>query len=73
MLSTALNSKKLKDKLMDTNALLTEVNIDYARSLNRITFDSALKRGHSNCLAALVPLAEQFAQERRVGVHCACM
>jgi len=66
VLGFALNSKKLRDKLMDTNALLAEVNTDYARSMNKITFDSALKRGHSGCLAALVPIAEQFPQERRV-------
>jgi type IV secretory pathway VirD2 relaxase len=54
---------------MDTNSLLSEVNTDYARSMNKITFDSALKRGHSGCLASLVPIAEQFPQERRVRVR----
>ncbi|KAF5829735.1 dynein heavy chain, N-terminal region 2-domain-containing protein [Dunaliella salina] len=66
ILGFALNSKKLRDKLMDTNALLAEVNTEYARSMNKITFDNTLRRGQSGCLAALVPIAEAFPLERRV-------
>ncbi|KAG2439747.1 hypothetical protein HYH02_010624 [Chlamydomonas schloesseri] len=42
MLSFALNSKRLKDKLMDTSALIAEVNIEYARTMNKVVFDAAL-------------------------------
>ena len=63
MLGYALNSKKLKDKLMDTSQLISEVNIEYARTMNRIIFDKAVQRGASNCAAALVPMdPEQFPQ-----------
>lgn len=41
MLGFALNSKKLKDKLMDTSQLINEINIEYARTMNRIVFDAA--------------------------------
>jgi dynein heavy chain len=41
MLNYALNSKALKTqmKLMDTSMLVSEVNIDFARSLNTIVFE----------------------------------
>ncbi|KAG2485619.1 hypothetical protein HYH03_015682 [Edaphochlamys debaryana] len=42
MLSFALNSKRLKDKLMDTSALIAEVNIEYARTMNKVVLDTAL-------------------------------
>jgi len=38
----ALNSKKLKDKLMDTSQLINEINIEYARTMNKIVFDDML-------------------------------
>eukprot|EP00899_Mesostigma_viride_P012150 jgi/Mesvir1/20936/Mv08007-RA.1 len=44
MLGYALNSKKLRDKLMDTSALIHEVNTEYARSLCKIVFDGAFAR-----------------------------
>ncbi|KXZ54227.1 hypothetical protein GPECTOR_5g319 [Gonium pectorale] len=43
MLSFALNSKRLKDKLMDTSTLISEVNIEYARTMNKVVFDAALQ------------------------------
>ena len=42
MLGFALNSKKLKDKLMDTSQLINEINIEYARTMNKIVFDDML-------------------------------
>lgn len=44
MLGFALNSKRLKDKLMDTSQLINEINIDYARTMNRIVFDELTKK-----------------------------
>ena len=40
----ARNSKRLREKLMDTSQLINEVNIDYARTMNKIVFDEAVKR-----------------------------
>jgi len=42
--------------------------------MNKITFDSALRRGNSGCMAALVPLAEAFplaAKRRAPSTACA--
>eukprot|EP00959_Pyramimonas_sp_CCMP1952_P123228 2576280-Pyramimonas_sp.AAC.2 len=43
MLAVALNTKKLKDKLMDTSQLINEVNIEYARTMNKIIFDDSMQ------------------------------
>lgn len=42
MLNNALNNKSLKTqmKLIDTSILISEINIDYARTLNHIVFDA---------------------------------
>ena len=42
MLGFALNSKKLRDKLMDTSQLINEINIEYARTMNKMVFDDML-------------------------------
>ncbi|GFH19487.1 uncharacterized protein HaLaN_16440, partial [Haematococcus lacustris] len=65
MLGYALNSKRLKDRLMDTSQLIGEVNVDYTRTMNKMSFDAALRRGHSGCAAPLVALTEQFQQEEQ--------
>jgi len=44
MLAFALNTKKLKDKLMDTSQLINEINIEYARTMNKIIFDDSMQR-----------------------------
>lgn len=62
MLGFALNSKRLKDKLMDSSQLITEINIEYARTMNKIVFDASSKRGVAGCAATLVPLGEVFPQ-----------
>ena len=41
----ALNTLQLKHNEFDTNQLLTEVNTDYSRTMNKIIFDSNLKFG----------------------------
>jgi hypothetical protein len=40
ILGFALNSRKLRDRLMDTSQIISEVNLDYARALNRATFEA---------------------------------
>jgi dynein heavy chain, axonemal len=65
MLGFALNSKKLKDKLMDTSHLISEVTAEYARTMNRLAFDHAHLRGHSGCAAMLIPIEEEFSAEAR--------
>ncbi|GLC56009.1 hypothetical protein PLESTB_001054700 [Pleodorina starrii] len=57
MLSFALNSKRLKDKLMDTSALIAEVNIEYARTMNKVVFDTALAAARAERDAAAVVAA----------------
>lgn len=46
MLNSALNNKSLKTqmKLIDTSMLISEINIEYARTLNRIVFDALLAK-----------------------------
>ena len=44
ILGYGLNSKRLKDKLMDTSQLINEVNIDFARTMNKIVFDEYSKK-----------------------------
>ncbi|KAK9803422.1 hypothetical protein WJX72_010826 [[Myrmecia] bisecta] len=57
MLGFALNSKKLKDKLMDTSQLINETNIEYARTMNKIVFDATIKAAaQGKPDLALVPL-----------------
>jgi dynein heavy chain len=36
VLTFALNSKKLKDKLMDTSNLINEANLEHARAMNKV-------------------------------------
>jgi hypothetical protein len=43
VLVLALNTKKLKQNALDTTSLLNEVNIDYARTMNKIIFDVNLR------------------------------
>ncbi|KAG1679690.1 hypothetical protein FOA52_006209 [Chlamydomonas sp. UWO 241] len=65
MLGFALNSKRLRDKLMDTSQLISEVNMEYARTMNKVIFDETLKRGSSGCPAPLVALPEVFPADAR--------
>lgn len=61
MLGYALNSKKLKDKLMDTSQLVNEVNIEYARTMNKVVFDASLGRLASGTAHELmIPMPETF-------------
>lgn len=68
MLTFALNSKRLRDRLMDTSQLISEVNLEFARSMNKIIFDESVKRGSSGCAAAILPMSEEFPKDppRRV-------
>ncbi len=36
--------------------------MDYARTMNKISFDHAIRRGGSGCAAPLVEVGEQFPQ-----------
>jgi dynein heavy chain, axonemal len=83
MLNYALNNKALKTqmKLMDTSMLISEINIEHARALNRILFDhirrppplvpaiSGLQPGDATTAHfPALPLAELFVVE---GARCA--
>lgn len=65
MLGFALNSKRLKDRLMDSSSLVGEVNIEWARTMNKIIFDEACKRGSSGCAATLMPMIDMPLQVRQ--------
>lgn len=65
MLGFALNSKRLKDRLMDSSSLVGEVNIEWARTMNKIIFDEACKRGSSGCAATLMPMTDMPLQVRQ--------
>ena len=62
VLGFALNSKRLREKLMDTSQLINEVNVDYARTMNKIVFDEAIKR-KSFPPEMLVQVDEDFPEE----------
>eukprot|EP00741_Cyanophora_paradoxa_P002452 tig00000076_g2377.t1 len=53
ILASALNTKKLKEKPSVENDLLKEVNIEYARTMNRIVFDSGRMVDESDAYASL--------------------
>lgn len=44
MLGFALNTRKLRERLMDSSQLVSEVNVEYARAMNKIIFDAAMAR-----------------------------
>lgn len=70
MLGFALNSKRLKDRLMDSSSLVGEVNTEWARTMNKIVFDAACKRGSSGCAASLMELTgmpPQVRHSRQIG------
>lgn len=66
----ALNSRLLKEKLMDTTQYINEINIQYARSMNKIIFD------HQACCAQLpkgtvmVPLTHEDFMEHPDDKFC---
>ena len=59
MLGYALNSKKLKDKLMDTSQLINEINIEYARTMNKIVLESTLSQP-DQAHEVMIPMKETF-------------
>lgn len=44
ILLSVLNTQALKETLLDATSLLKEVNVDYARAMNKIVFDLHLKQ-----------------------------
>ena len=68
ILGYGLNSKKLKDKLMDTSQLINEVNIDYARTMNRIIFEGYLKSGAVTEDANPLGITSKFFEEEEDNV-----
>ncbi|KAK3252700.1 hypothetical protein CYMTET_38016 [Cymbomonas tetramitiformis] len=66
MTESAVNTKPVLDKFMDTTHLIQEVNVEYARAMNKITFDySMLWRRVPALLYILAPLQEEFIPEPR--------
>lgn len=56
----ALNSKKLKDKLMDTSQLINEVNIDYARTMNKLIFDKVIQQDQNVRDSSILSIEDEF-------------
>lgn len=50
VLNFALNSKRLKDKLMDTSTLINEANLEHARAMNKATLQALVIAGKSATL-----------------------
>jgi dynein heavy chain len=66
ILASALNSKSLKSNALDTAPLLNEVNIDYARTMNKIIFDMNLKDpSHAALRATLAALPPPETKKRK--------
>jgi dynein heavy chain len=43
ILRSALNSRRLRDRLMETSQLITEANTDYARAMNRVLLGDMIR------------------------------
>ncbi|KAL0019092.1 hypothetical protein WJX77_000912 [Trebouxia sp. C0004] len=74
VLTLALNSKFLRERLSETHPLVNEAITDYARAMNKITFDHAVKTSSSGVSGlAMVPLDSTTHQksEARQVPHCA--
>ena len=56
IVSRALNTLSLKRNEFDTNQLLSEVNTDYARTMNKIVFDANMRDPSNSALAATLNL-----------------
>ncbi len=67
IITCALNSKKLKEKAGDTTALVNELGLEYARSLNRIVFDRSLdiSRDNSEDNTMLSKVTVEFEKPRK--------
>ena len=71
MLGYALNSKKLKDKLMDTSQLVNEINIEYARTMNKVVFETSLSQSAAKSTHDLMaPMSETFPKPPPKEVRC---
>ena len=57
ILSLAMNSRKLKDRIMESSAMIGEINMEYARTMNKIIFDRAIKRSKHESLSSKIPSA----------------
>eukprot|EP00879_Flechtneria_rotunda_P028244 GHRR01030336.1.p1 GENE.GHRR01030336.1~~GHRR01030336.1.p1 ORF type:complete len:375 (+),score=131.41 GHRR01030336.1:177-1301(+) len=59
VLNFALNSKKLKDRLMDTSSLINEANLEHARAINKSTLHALAAAAASISAAAGAAAAGQ--------------
>ncbi|GMH32802.1 hypothetical protein BSKO_00636 [Bryopsis sp. KO-2023] len=58
MIGFALNSSHLKEKIMDTTQHINEINIQYARTMNKIIFDHRVHQTHNSTCITMIPLTE---------------
>jgi dynein heavy chain len=56
VLQSALNSKKLRDQLLDASSLVAAANMQHARALNKVALDALVARGEAGEGAQLLPL-----------------
>lgn len=64
ILLLALNTTKLKQNALDTTSLLNEVNIDYARTMNKIIFDVNLKDPNQVMLRDMLQMPETKEEKK---------
>ena len=66
ILSLALNTEAMRQSALDTSALLTEVNIDFARTLNKIVFDKSINDPSQKSLKSQLQLCLREEKESPV-------
>ncbi|CAM6094963.1 unnamed protein product [Calypogeia fissa] len=59
------NTKVIKEKAMDMGVLLTEVNTDYGRVMNKLVFDDSLKSKPTPSNEFVVDMDVSFPQEEK--------
>ncbi len=77
ILKQALNSRRLKDRLMEFSQLIDEAHVDYARAMNRVLLADmvrwaaagAWRAGASRRLPVADGLPRQAAARQQLGRH----
>jgi dynein heavy chain len=69
VLGSALNSKRLQERLMDTSSLINEANLEHARTLNKVLLQALLAARDSRCDDAAAAGQGCAAAEALLPIH----